>query len=638
MSVARSGDADAAGAEGAEGDVDNVPGTNGSPPRRKRGRAKAGASGSPKTKAAKKEKAPSGSKREMVCPLCGLLGTIAAKKKYCGDCNVDIESMRKDSGNSVGKEIMQELEQAANVDDLRNVWQKWREVVGPACGLSRLGRFNWTNVKRWWETKKGSRREQEKVMKTQKEFIALMEGKGKSREWSLDEFKRRWNGGSGIPGWEADHCPDTHLPRVQCFGETKEVAFSENSHGETVEQSMQEKSTTSDRLRELVGSLSNGQPVNLRTDADLAAMATGKMNSMAQVSSSSAGTDFWQRHTGPGSMRSAGSPGSKAPSSAAGGSEIAPSPSPQQAKGGSGGGRPPFDPVTDCAEVRKPLRESVDAIKKDMSEAISSIDEVVSSVRNDKSGSYSDTFPHLDRRLTCVKKMMESEEHFQTYARGLTDPKELPFAEPIFKPLVSMVAMTALVDNLGSKALNWEELDKEVKACETKIDILKSALSATKRLSTVVLSIRTTREREAVNAEQERVKALHRAQAAAARAAATAAAAPAALTGDAARKAFYELDFRNHVSMRELANGMKNENWELPFVQPVSDVGSKVLNASPCRLNVMVFKAGFIKKKPPVKREHQAHSIRLRAPFLRPPPFQFPLGPTFYFRCFFLYV
>ena len=80
----------------------------------------------------------------------------------------------------------------------------------------------------------GSRSEQGKMMKTQTEFCHAMETKGKSKEWALNEFKRRQSCRKGI--WKQDSCPDTGLPRVQMYSTTLEANFVEDSFGVDVRQ------------------------------------------------------------------------------------------------------------------------------------------------------------------------------------------------------------------------------------------------------------------------------------------------------------------------------------------------------------------------------------------------------------------
>ena len=74
------------------------------PKPKKRGRR---AESTPTDDAAKAAKAPkkdcsSNKDREAECPLCEQLSILKCKKKYCLDCNPDVESIRKDTKKSLG--------------------------------------------------------------------------------------------------------------------------------------------------------------------------------------------------------------------------------------------------------------------------------------------------------------------------------------------------------------------------------------------------------------------------------------------------------------------------------------------------------------------------------------------------------
>ena len=60
---------------------------------------------------------------------------------------------------------------------------------------------------------------------------------------------------------------------------------------------------------------------------------------------------------------------------------------------------------------------------------------------------------------------------------------------------------------------------------------------------------------------------------------------------------------------------------DMPFMIAASEAASRVMAGNPCRLNMMVYRAAFVKKRPPVKREHQvacglSHLILCLASFL----------------------
>ncbi len=64
-------------------------------------------------------------------------------------------------------------------------------------------------------------------MLTKKEFATSMINKGRSEEWGLGEWARRWGSGQ----YRTDKCPDTGLPRISAHGATTEIDY--NSMGKT---------------------------------------------------------------------------------------------------------------------------------------------------------------------------------------------------------------------------------------------------------------------------------------------------------------------------------------------------------------------------------------------------------------------
>jgi hypothetical protein len=64
-------------------------------------------------------------------------------------------------------------------------------------------------------------------MKTEREFEAYFVNKGMTKEWASKEFKRRGALGAA-GGYKVDNDPDCGLPRVSCFGETRETDFLTN--------------------------------------------------------------------------------------------------------------------------------------------------------------------------------------------------------------------------------------------------------------------------------------------------------------------------------------------------------------------------------------------------------------------------
>ena len=129
----------------------------------------------------------------------------------------------------------------------------------------------------------------------------------------------------------------------------------------------------------------------------------------------------------------------------------------------------------------------------------------------------------------------------------------------------------------------------------------------------MVVGTRTAQEKRAVEAEQARVQALQDAKKrqaiAAAKGIGKGGPTVAPLAGD--RKIpLWELNFALHKEIPNMSSDCPSIRMDRCWRASPSDIGSKVLNAHPCRLNLMVFKAGHQRRTPPVRREFQAGNLR----------------------------
>jgi hypothetical protein len=97
------------------------------------------------------------------------------------------------------------------------------KVVGPFVGAGvRVGIFDWAQYLVRYQAIEGFEQAQDKLMKTEAEFVAIFNAKGMTKEWGEKEWKRRW---SNTKDFKTDLDPDCGLPRVSMFGETKESDF-----------------------------------------------------------------------------------------------------------------------------------------------------------------------------------------------------------------------------------------------------------------------------------------------------------------------------------------------------------------------------------------------------------------------------
>jgi hypothetical protein len=275
----------------------------------------------------------------------------------------------------------------------------------------------------------------------------------------------------------------------------------------------------------------------------------------------------------------------------------------------------PFDDVADVAQGRLTMRRHVEALIVDVDGLEKQMMELVESLESDTSDAYDDTMPGMMQRLECLRnvKGLSSEDFVKCKESAITDKDNtpLPMALALFEKLACVADIQKQFGNFGGSATSHEELAAEMKSLQANIDNIRLLMSSAKRLLVVTGSIRTTREREAVNAEQSRVKALAKAAVVAAKQAvgkkegAAVPKLPGCLSGEPSSAKFWELRFDSaQMQVFEVGSLAKDLDFSKPWVQHASEVASRTLNGSPCRLNLMVFKAGFLKTKPPIRRFH----------------------------------
>mmetsp|Transcript_134530 Transcript_134530/g.429670 ORF Transcript_134530/g.429670 Transcript_134530/m.429670 type:complete len:959 (-) Transcript_134530:267-3143(-) len=581
-----------------------------------RGKAKASPKMSPKrrNKAAapsavsgKKSCCKSNNDRLGECPMCMTEQLLKAKKRFCQDCNCDVEAMRKDCKVGKCKEVMGELEKDDQIEGLRGLHAKWASAAGPRTGTSRLGRFNWAQFKHWYEAKMGKRNACQKVMKTEKEFVRMMEDRGRTKEWAQKEFLSRRNDKTGT--WRSDSCPDTKLPRTQLHGEDIEEDFNELASGQRVEEGGgKEKNPTRQRLSDLVGDLgSDIQDVTRETAFNVFSQDEPGMKALVEKRAADVQGGAIDVVQSMAQEMGFNTPAKKlkigVPVVPEAGAASASSPSPVKM-------RAEFDPVADVVEVKIAVRKLVTAVKADVMSLETAVREIVESIGETDCNIYVESLPHLKIRLKALQCLLQDDEHLETFREGTLKSKELlPIAEALFNKLISIASLEEKFAKLGADTTCFEDLAKDQRALESDVSVIKVLTNAARRFMTVVSSARSARENEAIKAEEARVKALTVAAKKTAAAAAASvgrrasASAPTKLLPSASMK-LYELDFQKHSSVNVFAEG-DAKSFEFPWMVQASDVASRTLGSSPCRLNLMVFKAMFVKRKPVMKREHQ---------------------------------
>ena len=142
--------------------------------------------GKPAAKEGKKQRTPGGktqADRHENCPLfCREFKLILAKQKGCEDCYRDLEAMRRDAAAAgpKGKKFLKDCEK--HEEDLYELWQNWRVLVGPRTGAPRCGIFKWMRYIEFFEHRNGQRNEAVMRYLTKKQFVTHFEMKGMTQE------------------------------------------------------------------------------------------------------------------------------------------------------------------------------------------------------------------------------------------------------------------------------------------------------------------------------------------------------------------------------------------------------------------------------------------------------------------------
>ena len=163
-----------------------------------------------------------------------------------------LESMRRDAkaAGAKSKQMLCQLEKAAKKDPedigLHELWQQWRQSVGPSTGQPRCGVFKWMQYEERWSARQGTRNELGRVLVTQKEFEDKMVAKGQTKEWARAEWQNR----RASPEFKNGVCPDTNLPTVQMHEGPREIDFSEKAQEKSVARTTKAASANRQTLME----------------------------------------------------------------------------------------------------------------------------------------------------------------------------------------------------------------------------------------------------------------------------------------------------------------------------------------------------------------------------------------------------
>ena len=437
-----------------------------------------------------------------------------------------------------------------------------------------------------------------KLQKTQTEFIEHMVKKGKSPEWALTEWNRRNADTSGT--WKKGMDKDTRLPTIAVYDNEREEMFVERSMTMTVEMGgAQVKNPKEQHMTNMIKTLADElYGIDAGNEAAFAPFAqSGSMSASLRgvVDQEALAAMFQTEKEG----LVAASPAKKATASMAAVAEALPVS--EKARPSIDDER--FDLPLELGLAKPPLQSKITTLRSDIEDLQVQCSELVTSLGDDAEGHYSDTLAPLKGRQAILAKIGLEPAQWEASKAAELQKKDgdLHVGREFLQRLMCMDMLSNKVSSLGDAVSCRDELKHKVKEIEDGLMLVRSFMGSVKRLSDVVRGTRTTREREAINAEQNRIKQL----AAASKKSAQAKAAPAPPSLlPAATVKFYDLNFEKHIALAQVAD-TDAKCFDEPWHTPASQVVARVLGSAPSRLNLMVFKAGFVKKRPPVKREHQ---------------------------------
>ena len=150
--------------------------------------------------------------------FCGEVRELVSKQSCCVACFTDLQTMRRDA-KAAGKQAsayLKSCEAKGKEEEMSHLYAQWRAAVGPCGSQVRVSLFDWGTYMVSFITEEGTLQQRQKLMKTQKEFTTIFEGKGMTPDWCKTEFKRRW----ALPQqYACDLDPDCGLPRVSMVGD-----------------------------------------------------------------------------------------------------------------------------------------------------------------------------------------------------------------------------------------------------------------------------------------------------------------------------------------------------------------------------------------------------------------------------------
>lgn len=486
----------------------------------------------------------------------------------------------------------------SNSDHAKAYMKAFLSEGGPSAGSGRRrGGFNIVRYKQRAVAQAGIRESQRKASKTRKEFIAIMVGRGMDADWAAMEFDRRLRD----PAYGPSMDPDTKLPTVQ-VAESWEEAYTDKHRVDEVETTTKDKKNPKvEDMDMLCSSLGADYSESLVVDAirrgDFTKTFAGDFGPAASSSSVSA-KDFFQRVDSPSveaspALTTSTCSGGMHRESNSGASLVLPSPSKKF-----------FDVHEESIKLRDKALKEFRSLERKLDDAAKSLrgalkEGVALKVQD----------PHIfEKRFDMLKKRGDILLALHGHP---VDGEDMPNLQDLVGKLDRELAAVLLLGLPLSDLAPAQDLERSiykigsgaVEASDLSADYDRW-LSSLKPVSVVMAAVQSSitglasaKKAKARDDEQAAKRAVAKAKAEAkfkAKEGATLSGTRKS-AGGSLYKAF-DVSISNDIPVPDALDSADGSG---PYILRSADIVTKLGEANPCRLNLLVFKAGLSRSSVP---------------------------------------
>jgi len=181
----------------------------------------------------------------------------------------------------------------------------------------------------------------------------------------------------------------------------------------------------------------------------------------------------------------------------------------------------------------------------------------------------------------------------------------LPLPLQKFKMMISLEEVSTQRDSQGLDATNATELAASLKAWKDQIEPIRTLCRSLDRMTSVVVDQREKMDKSVVRLEQQKQKAAAKAAGILTGSRGSQAASPQGKNGaqSAAGTGIFALDLTSTQPIAELEASANDKPIDRPWVVNDYSEGQHLAHGSPTRLNMLVFRAAFVKDKS--RRDHK---------------------------------